>query len=299
MRKLRSFIAPTVVAGALALVGGLAVAPAQAGGDERRTMPRLVDVRAATHPGFDRVVFEFSGPLPDYNVQYVDELTQDGSGRTMRIAGQATLQLGFVNAAAHNGKGKPTVRKRTAYALPNVMTTVRASDFEGVVTYGIGLAERTPVKVFTLSAPSRVVVDIGADFATQWRSVYFLDKDNYIAGKSPYLRAVVRPVLPLTPATGVMDRFFAGPTPEERKDGLRRVRSHARDFADLRIDDGVAHVRLTGGCNSNGSTFTIADEIQPTLRQFDNVDAVKVYDPAGQTADPHGSTDSIPACLEP
>ncbi len=299
MRKLQPFIAPIVATGALALVAGLAAAPAQAGDPGARTMPRLVDVRAAHHPGFDRVVFEFAGPLPDHDVGYVDDLVQDGSGRSMRIAGQAILQVRFTDAEAHNGKGRPTVRKRTAYALPNVLTSVLASDFEGVVTYGVGLTKQTKPTVFTLSAPSRVVVDVPARFATEWRSVYFLDKDRFDAGTSPYVRAVVRPVRPRTPATGVMDRLFAGPTPAERKDGLRRVRSNARDYANLRIAEGIARVRLTAGCSSGGSTFTVADEIQPTLRQFDTVDWVKVYGPARHTADPHGSTDSIPACLEP
>jgi hypothetical protein len=37
----------------------------------------------------------------------------------------------------------------------------------------------------------------------------------------------------------------------------------------------------------------------PTLRQFDSVDWVKVYGPAGHTADPTGPSDSIPDCLNP
>ena len=51
---------------------------------------------------------------------------------------------------AHDDAGPPTVPRRTAYALPNVMTTVRAGDFEAVTTYGIGLAKRTPFEVSTL-----------------------------------------------------------------------------------------------------------------------------------------------------
>jgi hypothetical protein len=299
MRKLPALVVPTLVAAALSLTAGMATLPAQASSNDARTTPRLVDVRAAHHPEFDRVVFEFAGPLPAYDVEYVEKLVQDGSGRSMRIAGQAILQLHLTNAKAHTSKGKPTVRKRTAYALPNIITTVRAADFEGVVTYGIGLAKRSDVNVFSLRSPSRVVIDVDADFATEWRSVYFLDKDNYSAGSSPYVRAVVRPVLPITPATGVMDRLFAGPTPAERKDGLRGVRSHARGFTALSIADGIARVQLTGRCSSDGSTFTVADEILPTLRQFDNVDAVKVYDPSGNTGNPNGSRDSIPGCLQP
>jgi hypothetical protein len=37
----------------------------------------------------------------------------------------------------------------------------------------------------------------------------------------------------------------------------------------------------------------------PTLRQFATVDWVKILDPAGNTEDPDGDTDSIPTGLEP
>ena len=109
----------------------------------------------------------------------------------------------------------------------------------------------------------------------------------------------MRPVRPGTPATGLMDRLFAGPLPAERRAGLRLVRSRATGYADLAVAGGVARVRLTGGCSSGGSTVTVAGSILPTLRHLPTVEWVKILDPAGQTADPTGSTDSVPACLEP
>jgi hypothetical protein len=77
------------------------------------------------------------------------------------------------------------------------------------------------------------------------------------------------------------------------------VSSKATGFTDLSISGGIARVRLTGGCAGNGSTFTVADEIMPTLRQFSTVDYVKIYGPAGYTEAPTGNSDSIPPCLEP
>ena len=96
-----------------------------------------------------------------------------------------------------------------------------------------------------------------------------------------------------------LDELFAGPTAQERASGLRFVGSDATGFDQLRIEDGTAHVTLVGGCSSGGSTFTVADELAATLRQFTTVDAVKIYDPDGQTAAPDEPGDSIPACLEP
>jgi hypothetical protein len=267
--------------------------------DAASTTPTLVGIRAAHHPTFDRVVFRFRGGLPtSARTRYVERLVSDGAGARVRIAGRAILRVRFGDAQAHDEAG-PTVPRRTAFALPNVMTTVRAGDFEAVTTYGIGLARRTRVNVFTLRRPSRVVVDIRAAFPTVNRQVYFVDADNVASGSGPFFVPVSRPVRPLSPAVGVMDRLFAGPLPSERADGLRLVRSGANGFAGLTIADGIARIGLTGGCGSGGSTVTIAGEIFPTLRQFSTVDWVKIFDPEGNTQDPSGDTDSIPTCLEP
>jgi hypothetical protein len=56
---------------------------------------------------------------------------------------------------------------------------------------------------------------------------------------------------------------------------------------------------MTGGCGSGGSTFTVAQEIIPTLTQFPTVQYVKILDPDGNTEEPDGPSNSIPECLEP
>jgi len=292
---MRTFRRVALFATASLLAAGLAPLSAAA----PPTTPTLVAIRATHHAGFDRIVYEFKGGLPSgRDVRYVDQLLGDGSGLPVRIAGRAILSVSFQPARAHNAQGV-TAPNRVAFALPNIMTTVGAGDFEGVTTYGIGLAKKTSFQVSTLPNPSRVVIDIRADFPTVNRKVFFLDRDNFVNNVDPTFRAVLRPVLPGSPATGVMDRLFAGPVVSERAAGLRLVRSHARGFAGPVIGNGVARVRLTGGCNSDGSTVTIAGQIMPTLRQFPEVDWVKVLSPSGDTEEPAGQTDSIPACLEP
>jgi hypothetical protein len=262
-------------------------------------VPTLVGIRAAHHAGFDRVVFDFRGGLPSsHRARYVDQLLGDASGMPVRIAGRAVLRMRFEPAQAHNATGSTAPRRR-AFALPNVMTVVNAGDFEGVTTYGIGLAKATTFRVFTLRDPDRVVVDIRAAFRTVDRKVFFFNSDHFVANVEPFFMPRTRPVPATGPAVGVMDRLFAGPLPGEAANGLRLLRSHATGFTDLSIKNGIARVRLTGGCNSDGSTVTIAGEILPTLRQFASVDWVKVYDPAGHTETPTGRSDSIPECLEP
>jgi hypothetical protein len=263
-------------------------------------VPTLVGIRAAHHPTYDRVVFDFTGGVPSTrSVRYVTQLIQDPSGLPKPIAGRAILAVTMSPTNAHNSVGTPTAPASIAFALPNVMTAVRAGDFEAVTTYGIGLASKEPFTVFTLRNPDRLVIDINAAFPTVFKSVWLFNQKRYLANTEPFFTPVVRPVQPMTPATGVMDRIFAGPTPAEFNSGLRTLLSKATGFANLRISDGIAYVRLTGGCGSGGSTVTIAGEIMPSLRQFSTVDFVKIFDPAWRTENPTGRSDSIPECLEP
>ena len=289
---------PLVLAALAALVAPTVAGTGGAAG-ATPTVPTVVGIRAAHHPGFDRVVFDFSGGRPSsVQVGYATQLTGP-SGLPVPVAGRALLSVRFAPANAHNAAGGLTAPTHVAFALPNVMTVVRGSDFEAVTTYGIGLASRQAFTVFQLSSPNRVVIDIRAAFPTVFKRVYFFNQRRFVAGTEPFFTPVLRPVPPVTPATGVMDRLFAGPLPSESAAGLQLLSSRATGFTALRINDRVARVQLTGGCSSGGSTATIAGEIFPTLRQFSTVDWVKIYDPSGHTEVPNGHSDSIPACLEP
>jgi hypothetical protein len=262
--------------------------------------PRLIGIQATHHPGFDRVVFRFEGDIPSRrSVSYVNRLIGDASGRPVAIAGRAILRVSFSPAAAHDQAGNVIVPRDIAFALPNVMSVVRSGDFEAVLSYGIGLAKRSPFHVSTLTAPSRVVIDIATPFRTVLGRVYFFNEPRFAVGKQPFVTSVLRPVPAGTPATGVMDRLFAGPTAAEYANGLRLLRSRATSFDRLSIAAQVARVSLVGGCSSGGSTASIANEISSTLKQFNTVDFVKIYDAAGHTETPSGPSDSIPFCLEP
>ena len=260
-------------------------------------LPTLVSVSAKHVGAVDRVVLRFDGGTPsDVFAEWVDTLASDGSGRPVRTSGARVLALYVQGADAHDGDGA-TAPRRTAFALPNVVTAVQAGDFEGTVTVGLGVQRQTSYTVRTRA--DRVVVDVGAGFPTTSRRVWFVDRDAVAAGTAPYVVPVQRRVPASAPAAGVLHALFAGPTATEAADGLRLVRSRAWGFQDLDITDRIARLRLTRACGSGGSTVTVADQIVPTLRQFPAVDHVKIYSPGGQTAQPGGPVDSIPSCLEP
>ena len=152
MRLVRTLVVTSLVTVVLAL----AAAPAGA-----QSTATLVDVRAGRHPGFDRVVFEFRGGLPEHRVGYVGQLVEDGSGKPVSLAGAADLQVVFQGANAHRGDGSPSVGpRRFSPGLAAVKEVAQVGDFEAVVTYGIGLDRRRPITVSTLSGPSRLVIDV-------------------------------------------------------------------------------------------------------------------------------------------
>jgi len=134
--------------------------------------------------------------------------------------------------------------------------------------------------------------------ATTTVDVFFLNTDNFNTGTEPLVEAVTRQVSAELPASGALQALFAGPSATEQAT-YQVVKSGAVGFANLSIDGGIARVHLVGGCDSGGSTMTIANLITPTLKQFSTVDHVKIFDPDGNTGQPNGPTDSMPGCLEP
>ncbi len=296
--KLRS-ARPALAVALLGLGLPLLSSPPAATASGQAALPILTSLQAQHVGKVDRVTFGFTNGLPqDVQLQWVDTLQHDGSGLPVRVAGTKVLAVFFNGATNHDANGV-TVKNRSAYALPNVITAVGAGDFEGTVTFGLGVQKRTSYKVTKLQNPDRVVVDVRAGFPTTNRKIWLVDTDAVESGDEPYFVPRQRPIRSDAPAAAALHAMFAGPTPQERAAGLRLVTSRAWGFDDLQIASGIARLRLTRGCNSNGSTITVAGEIAPTLRQFPTVDWVKIYAPGGGTEQPAGNVDSIPACLEP
>lgn len=263
-------------------------------------VPTVVAVRAAHHPGYDRFVLEMSGGLPGtVRTAWKSRIASPQTDRTIPLAGNAFLELHLTQAQGHTNAGVTTVPRAMTFALPNITQLAVAEDFEAHLVIGFGVQRRAAVHVFRMTHPSRVVLDLATPFTTVPVRDYFLNQPNYAVGRSPDMTAVTRPVIPPAVARGALKRLFAGPTAAEKAAGLRFVSSGATGFRSLTIAGGIARVRLAGVCNSRGATFTVANEIMPTLKQFPSIRWVKIYDAAGTTERPTGPSDSIPICLEP
>ena len=123
---------------------------------------QLTDVRAARQDGFDRVVFEFDSALPGVNVEYVSPpALACGSGLPVEVAGDVLLQIRMSPAAAHDDAGEVTFSPQAiSPGLQSILAVVSICDFEGQVTWVVGLTSEADFTVVTLADRFRIVVDV-------------------------------------------------------------------------------------------------------------------------------------------
>ena len=124
-------------------------------------------VRTATHPEFDRVVFDFgTGAIPGYHIEYIDRpVIQCGSGDPIEVAGDGWLRVRLEPARAHEFRDDTlavvTVAERNRrLSLANLRQLVLTCDFEAQVEWVLGLASPSRYRVMELREPSRLVVDV-------------------------------------------------------------------------------------------------------------------------------------------
>ena len=107
--------------------------------------PYLVAIYAGDHPEGDRpyqrIAFYFREGLPEYNLQYVPAVADEATGEPIALQGNAFLRIGFVNAQAHDDAGESTISAAPggSVGFRNLKSYRFAGDFEGHLTYGLGL----------------------------------------------------------------------------------------------------------------------------------------------------------------
>ncbi|QIX27287.1 hypothetical protein ncot_12255 [Nocardioides sp. JQ2195] len=121
---------------------------------------RVVGLRYATHPSFDRVVIDVRGVIPDWSTRYQRIFHYEGSGARVPIRARSGLSL-TLSGAAHDSAG------RNVYTGPRIarprFDTLKAlamtGDFEGQVNFAFALRHRAAYRIFVLHSPQRLVID--------------------------------------------------------------------------------------------------------------------------------------------
>jgi hypothetical protein len=119
----------------------------------------VTSIRVAHHDGYDRLVLGFatSNGVPQYTVkrQASSTFTRDASGQEVALEGSAGLRV--VLHDSDIAAGVPSDQKP---GLPEIREVANIGNFERVVSYGVGLHDQACVRVFQLSGPSRLVIDV-------------------------------------------------------------------------------------------------------------------------------------------
>ena len=125
----------------------------------------VTGVRTGVHPGFDRVVFDLSGPgHAGWRVRYVDSpVRTQGRGDVVPLRGDGQLQVtlrGIVMPADAGGRQYDAPRRPSLAGTRVVQDLCVGNLYEGVFATWLGTRSPEPFRVFRLDAPKRVVVDV-------------------------------------------------------------------------------------------------------------------------------------------
>ncbi|HUF00250.1 MAG TPA: hypothetical protein VMN99_13410, partial [Anaerolineales bacterium] len=161
---------------------------------------------------------------------------------------------------------------------------------------------RTPTRTPTMTRTPTATRTRIPTVTPQYRLIdlYLVNRFRYENNLPPFVvsgdRWARSNMLPQT----ALNEYFKGPGSTERFSfGWIALYNGFTGYSRLEIRQGVAHVFLTGTCTPDEREFNIADLITLNLKQFPEIQFVKIYDENGTTQEPDGLSDSIPACLQP
>jgi hypothetical protein len=122
-------------------------------------------VRAARQGAFDRVVFEFDGPVSNYSIKYLSSpyYESEGGRQRIRIAGsrfvEITLHIITTDEKQMALSEKKDFIPKGRLKMPSVLQLASKNLFEGYYDFLVGVRGRKAFRVTELSNPSRLVID--------------------------------------------------------------------------------------------------------------------------------------------
>jgi hypothetical protein len=117
-------------------------------------------LRTGTHPGYDRLTIEFKNGIPvsvDAKPQVGTAFTTDPKGERLTLQGSSGILVTIQGADLHTDYSG-SLDIKTGY--PGLMEVRLLQDFEGVVQLGLGVSGSGCYRLFYLSNPDRLVIDV-------------------------------------------------------------------------------------------------------------------------------------------
>ena len=155
---------PTITPAALEVTPTAANLPAFACADASggtNVTAAVTDVRTAQGNGYDRFVLQFDGvtAVPTYTAtrQLSATFNADPSGQPITLDGNDGVRLSLTPASEHDTYTGPIEIKHPDF--PVLKEARLIGDFEGHVTWGLGLSRAACLRAFTLTDPARLVID--------------------------------------------------------------------------------------------------------------------------------------------
>jgi hypothetical protein len=120
----------------------------------------VVIARVAEQSGYDRFVLQFDSAVPSYTVkrQPTPVFPFGASGQTITLSGTSGVLVQVFSATGANTFTGPTDLTHGEYIV--LKEARQTEDFEGHISWGLGLGKAACLRAFTLADPARLVVDL-------------------------------------------------------------------------------------------------------------------------------------------
>jgi len=120
----------------------------------------VITARTSEQIGYDRFVLQFDGIVPTFTVKRQPKpvFSRGASGQSVTLSGTAGVLI-----TVHSATGTTTFTGSNDIFHSDFAVIKEArqlQDFEGTVAWGLGISKPTCMRVFTLSDPARLVVDL-------------------------------------------------------------------------------------------------------------------------------------------
>jgi hypothetical protein len=124
----------------------------------------ITDVRTGTHAGYDRVVFEFDGGLPEATIERASPpFLHDASGKPIDVDGSSFLRVTLRGGTKQMDDGSSSYTGPTEFSTdyPTLVHLVEGGDFEAQSTWYLGLTSEACVRITTLDGDeARLAIDL-------------------------------------------------------------------------------------------------------------------------------------------